>query len=130
MAAKRSRWKSTDAESRPPDPKPPDGEARGQGVGEFCPCHVGWEVFESHVGEVMRAMRDPDRAVRAGALHVFNDAAKMQREADLGFYQADEEDRESRIGEKRAQCFRSVEQRLEARRDSRERRRRRRHGRA
>ena len=51
----------------------------------------------------------------------------MQGEADLGYYQADEEDRESRIGEKRAQRFRSVEQRLEARRDNRMRRRRKRH---
>ena len=130
MAAKRSRWRLTDAESRLPDPKSPDEEARGHGVGEFCPCHAGWEVFESHVGEVMRAMRDPNRAVRAGALHVYHDAAKMQREADLGYYRADEEDRESRIGEKRAQRYRSMEERLEARKGNRERRRKRRRGRA
>jgi hypothetical protein len=58
------------------------------------------------------------------------DAAKMQREADLSYYRADEEDREARIGEKRAQRFRSIEERLEARRDKRMRRRKRRHGRA
>jgi hypothetical protein len=130
MVAKRSRRKLTEAESRLPDPRSPDEEASGHGVGAFCPCHAGWEVFESHVGEVMRAMRDPSRAVRAGALHVFMDAAKMQREADLGHYRADEEDGEARIGEKRAQRFRSIEERLEARRDKRMRRRRRRHGRA
>jgi hypothetical protein len=130
MAAKRSRWKLTDAESHLPDLKSPDEEARGQAVRAFCPCHAGWEAFESHVGEVMRAMRDPSRAVRAEALHVFDDASKMQRAADLSYYQADEEDGEARMGEKRAQPFRSMAERLEARRESRNRRRKRRHGRA
>lgn len=130
MVAKRSRWKLTDAESSLPDLKSPDDEARRHAVGAFCPCHAGWEVFESHVGEVMRAMRDPSRFVRAGALHVFDDAAKMQREADLGYYQADEEDGKARIGEKRAQRFRSMAERLEARKGNRERRRKRRRGRA
>ncbi len=130
MVAKRTRWKLTDPESSLPDLKSPDEEARGYAVREFCPCHAGWEAFEKHVGEVMRAMRDPSRFVRAGALHVFDDAAKMQREADLSYYQADEEDGRARIGERRARSFRSIEERLEARKGKRERRRKRRRGRA
>jgi hypothetical protein len=54
----------------------------------------------------------------------------MHRAADLSYYRADEEDGEERIGEKRAQRFRSMEERLEARKGNRERRRKRRHGRA
>ena len=128
MVAKRSRWQHTDVESCVPDLQSPDEEARGNAVRAFCPCHAGWEAFESHVGEVLRAMRDPSRTVRAGALHVFMDAAKMHREADLAYYEGEEG--EERIGEKRAQGFRSIEERLEARRDNRARRRKRRHGRA
>lgn len=130
MAAKRSRWKLADAESRLPDLGSTDEEARGRAVRAFCPCHAGWEAFESHVGEVLRAMKDPSRAVRAEALHVFEDASKMHRAADLGYCQADEEDGAERLGEKRAQRFRSMEERLEARKGNRERRRRRRRGRA
>ncbi|HWS88708.1 MAG TPA: hypothetical protein VN282_17170 [Pyrinomonadaceae bacterium] len=127
MVAKRSRWPLTDAESRVPDLKSPDEEARGTAVRAFCPCHAGWEAFEAHVGEVLRAMRDPSRAVRAEALHVFEDAAKMQRAADLAYCEGEGEER---IGEKRAQRFRSLAERLEARRDKRARRRKRRRGRA
>ena len=128
MVLKRSRWPKPDVESCLPDLKSPDEEARGNAVRAFCPCHAGWEAFESHVGEVLRAMRDPSRFVRAGALHVFQDAAKMHREVDLAFYE--KEEGEERIGEKRAQRFRSMAERLEARRDKRARRRGRRHGRA
>lgn len=56
----------------------PDGEVRGDAVRSLCPCHAGWEVFERHVGIVLRAMRDGDRAVRAHALHVYEDAARMR----------------------------------------------------
>jgi hypothetical protein len=96
-------------------------------VRALCPCHAGWEAFEAHVGEVLRLLRDPSRAVRAQALHVFEDATRMCETADLDYYK---EDGEERIGEKRAQGFRPMEQRLEARRDRRIRKRRRRHGRA
>src|SRR3712207_6592394 len=98
MVAKRSRWPVPEVESLVPDLKSPDEEARGEAVRAFCPCHAGWEAFESHVGEVLRAMRDPSRAVRAEALHVFHDAAKMHREAELAYC---EEEGEERIGEKR-----------------------------
>ena len=127
MVLKRSKWPKPDVESCLPDLKSPDEEARGMAVRAFCPCHAGWEPFEAHVGEVLRAMRDPSRFVRAGALHVFHDAAKMHREADLAYYEGEGEER---IGEKRAQGFRSMAERLEARREKRARRRKRRHGRA
>ena len=127
MVAKRSRWRHTDVESRLPDLQSPDEGVRGDAVRGLCPCHAGWVAFESHVGEVMRLLRDPSRAVRAHALHVFEDAARMCSAEELGYYV---EGGEERMGEKRAQRFRSMAERLEARRDKRTRRRKRRHGRA
>src|SRR5215207_837340 len=112
MVAKRSRWPVPEVESLLPDLQSPDEEARGGAVRALCPCHAGWEAFEAHVGEVLRLLRDPSRAVRAHALHVFEDAARMCSAADLDYYR---EDGEERIGEKRAAHFRSMEQRLEAR---------------
>jgi hypothetical protein len=125
MVAKRSRWAAPDIERNLSNLQASDEEARGRGVRGLCPCYAGWEVFEAHVGEVLRAMRDPSRAVRAQALHVFEDAARMCSAADLDYYR---EEGEERIGEKRALHFRSKEQRLEARQRSRSRRRKRRPG--
>ena len=97
------------------DPKASGETKRGHGVRSLCPCHAGWEVFEQRVSFVMRALRDPNRAVRADALHVFEDAAVMQFAEDLRYYL---EPGEERIGEKRAR-LRSMADRLVARRDRR-----------
>jgi hypothetical protein len=125
MVAKRSRRPAPGVETLLPDLQSSDEEARGEAVRALCPCHAGWEAFESHVGEVLRMSRDPSRAVRAQALHVLEDAARMCSASDLGYYR---EEGEERIGEKRAARFRPGEQRLEARRDKRLSRRKRRHG--
>ena len=125
MVSKRERWAAPDIKRLLPDLQSPDAETRGDAVRGLCPCHAGWEAFEAHVGEVLRMLRDPSRAVRAQALHVFGDATRMCETDDLDYYK---EDGEERIGEKRAQGFRSMEQRLEARRNSRIRRRKHRHG--
>ena len=125
MGKKRARWAAPNIEQLLPDLQSPDEEARGDAVRSLCPCHAGWEAFEGHVGDVLRMLRDPSRGVRAHALHVFEDAARMQSAADLSYcLEAGEE----RIGEKRAARFRSIEERLEARRSRRDRRRKRRHG--
>jgi hypothetical protein len=125
MVSKRERGAAPQVERLLPDLQSPDEEARGDAVRALCPCHAGWEAFEAHVGEVLRMLRDPSRAVRAQALHVFQDATKMCEAADLDYYK---EDGEERIGEKRAQGIRPMERRLEARRDGRNRRRKRRRG--
>lgn len=88
-----------------------DEEARGNAMRGLCPCHAGWEVFEGHVSDVFRMLKDPSRVVRAHALHVSEDAARMQLAADLSYYlEADEE----RI--RRAAHFPSIVERLKARR--------------
>jgi hypothetical protein len=64
----------------------PEEEERGDAVRSLCPCHVGWEVFEGHVVEVLRALKDRSRGVRAEALHVLGDAARMQHAAEAEHY--------------------------------------------
>jgi hypothetical protein len=114
MVLKRARWATPDIERRLPDLQSPDEVARGNVARSLCPCHAGWEVFEQHVGLVFRLLRDPSHVVRAHALHVFEDAARMQSAEDLRYYL---EAGEEKIGEKRACHFRSMEERLEARRN-------------
>ena len=63
-----------------------DVDGRGDGVRALCPCHAGWEVFEEHVPDVFKALRDGDRGVRADALHVFEDAARMMLRAEAEYF--------------------------------------------
>ena len=125
MGKKSRRWARPDVNDRLGDLKASDEVRRGDGVRSFCPCHAGWEVFEQHVSEVMRLLKDRSRVVRAHALHVLEDAARMQSTADLS-YSLDPG--EAKLDEKRA-CsrYRSMEDRLEARRDKRIRKHKRRH---
>lgn len=120
MVPKRSRWAAPDIERLLRDLKSSDEEARGDAVRGLCPCHAGWDAFEQQVGVVLRSLKDCSREVRAQALHVVEDAARMQIAADLSYYR---ETGEVKMGEKRALGFRSIEQRLAARRDRRIRKR-------
>ena len=123
MVKKRARWAAPDMERLLPDLQSPDEEARGDAVRGLCPCHAGWEAFEGHVSDVLRMLRDPSRGVRAQALHVLGDAARMQHAEELRYYL---EAGEEKIGEKGASVrFRSMEERLEARRDRKVRKRKR-----
>ena len=122
---KRARWAHPDPELRLPDFQSPDEEVRSDAVRGFCPCHAGWEAFEDHVGEVLRMLRDRSRLVRTGALHVFEDAVRMQMAEELK-YELEPDD--ERIGEQRAARFRSLAEKLDARRRSRVRKRKRRYG--
>ena len=125
MGKKQRRWARPDVNEIVRDLQVSDEVRRGDGVRSFCPCHAGWEVFEQHVSEVMRLLKDPSRVVRAHALHVFEDAARMQSAFDLSYSL---EPGEMMLDEKRA-CsqFRSMEERLEAKRDKRIRKRKSRH---
>lgn len=117
MALKRARWPKPDIERAVTDLEVSDEMLRGSAVRAFCPCHAGWSAFEEHVSLVLRGLRDSSRIVRRNALHVFEDAARMQLAEDLLYYI---EDGEEKIGERRACArYRSMEQRLEARRDKR-----------
>jgi hypothetical protein len=95
------------------DVRSPDGEVRGEAVRSLCPCHAGWEAFERHVAVVLRATRDRDRAVRAHALHVFEDAARMQLRGEFDYRLRELEEM---VRRKRASRFRPEEEAVEARR--------------
>lgn len=117
MVTRNTPQATIDHQFLPPDLKASEEGMRDDGVRSFCPCHAGWEVFEKNVSLVLRSLRDPSRVVRAHALHVFEDAARMQSASDLRYYV---EAGDERLDEKRA-CsrFRSMEERLEARRNKR-----------
>jgi hypothetical protein len=107
MASKRrDACPPVDAERLALDMRSPDGAVRGEAVRSLCPCHAGWEVFEGHVGEVLRALRDDDRSVRAHALHVFEDAARMAHVGEAEYYLREVEEAARR---KRASRFRPGE---------------------
>ena len=84
---------------------------------DLCPCHVGFDVFEQNVSLVTRLLRHPNQVVRSHALHILNDAAVMQSKEEL---RNSLEPGEEKIGEKRASArYRSLAERVEARRDNR-----------
>ena len=106
------------------DTKASDATVHGDAVCELCPCHVGWEVFEQNVQVVLRHLRDGSRVVKAQALHVIEDAARMQLAEDLKLQL---EPGEELIGEKHAQHFPSIAERLMASRNIRIKNRKRRY---
>lgn len=114
MGKKLARWARPEIRHIVADLQITDEKVRGDAVRSFCPCHVGWDVFEQHVGSLIRFLRDPNRSVRREALHVFEDAVRMQSAEDLIYYV---EPGEEKIGEKRACHFRPMELRLQARRN-------------
>ena len=126
MGKKMASWPRPDINDLVGRNRVPGDSIPGDAVRSFCPCHAGWELFEQNVVAVLRHLRDPDRRVRADALHVFEDAARMQLAADLKY---SVEPGETKIGEKRASGrYRSIQERLEARRERKRRRQKPRRG--
>ena len=124
MGKKAARWAKPDIKDSVADTKASDADVRGEGVRSFCPCHAGWEGFEQNIRVVLRGLRDPNRKERADARHVFDDAARMQLVEDLKLQL---EPGEELIGQKRAQHFPSIAERLRASRNIRIRNRKRRY---
>lgn len=102
----------------------PDECVRGEAVRSLCPCHAGWEAFERHVGVVLHAVRDRSRVVRAHALHVFEDAVRMQLRGEFDYLL---QEAEERARKKRASRFRPEEVAPAAKGEAEIFRRRRRH---
>ncbi len=102
------------------DLESPDEAVRAGAVRSLCPCRAGWELFERHVREVLRLEKDRSRFVRANALHVFRDAAKMQTDGEL-IYRI--QFAEEKLRKKCASRFRPEEAESEAKRKGKSRRR-------
>lgn len=81
-----------DLETLLPELQSPDEGVRARAAGSLCPCRVGWKLFEQHLHLLSRLMKDKSPAVRAHALHVFEDAARMQNleEAEYRFQSVEE----------------------------------------
>lgn len=111
MRKRAARWVKRDLTDLAADIRVPDESVPGDEVCELCPCHVGWEKFEENVSAVLHHLRAGTRVVKAQALHVYDDASRIEARYDLAYWL---EPGEERIGERRARGLRSIEQRLEA----------------
>src|SRR5262245_4868048 len=123
MGKKQARWARPDSKIIVGNLNVSDEAVRGDAVRYFCPCHGGWELFEQHVDVLTRFLKDPSREVRRQALHVFEDANRMHSRSDLDYSRAHDEEKSR---DKRASRWRSMEERSEALRDSRLKKRKRR----
>ena len=101
--------------------KSPYALVRARTVGSLCPCDKGWELFQQYAHIVSQLTKDSSAAVRASALHVFNDAAHMQSIGDAEYRFQSIEDK---LRKKREPRLRSEEAELELRRTGRFKKRR------
>jgi len=96
--------------------KSPYALVRARTVGSLCPCDKGWELFEQYAHIVSQLTKDSSAAVRASALHVFNDAAHMQSIGDAEYrFQSVEDKLRKKCGPR----LRSDEAEIELRRTGR-----------
>jgi hypothetical protein len=56
----------------------PDEATRAKAVRSVCPCRLGWETFQETMDTLKERAKDSSPHVRAQALHVFEDAYRMQ----------------------------------------------------
>jgi hypothetical protein len=57
----------------------PDEAVRAQAVRSLCPCRVGYSIYQCYAGEVKRLQKDPSELVRKAALHVEEDAFRLEQ---------------------------------------------------
>jgi hypothetical protein len=80
------------------------------------PLPYGWELFERYVDIASQLTKDSCPAVRAGALHIFEDAVLIQSIGDAEYRFQSVEDT---LRKKRAPQLRSEEAEIEVRRSGR-----------
>jgi hypothetical protein len=95
------------------DLQSPDETVRTKAVGSLCPCHAGWERFEQLFSVVSQLTQDSSPAVRVRALHVYEDALKIQSIEDFGHRL---EAVEEKLRQKRASRFGDEEAEFEVNR--------------
>ena len=67
------------------DLQSPDELIRARALGSLCPCRNDWELFEQFVGIVSQLTKDSCPEIRAGALHILADAARIQSLGDAEY---------------------------------------------
>ena len=103
------------------DLQSPDETVRARAVRSLCPCHAGWERFEQLFSVVLGLTQDSSPAVRAHALHVYEDAVKIQSIEDFGHQLVTVEEK---LRQKRASRFGYEEAEFEVKRSDMVKRRR------
>ena len=97
------------------DLRSPNELVRARALGLLCPCRNDWELFEQYVHIVSQLTKDSCPEIRAGALHILQDAALIQSIGDAEYRFQSVEDL---LRKKRAPFSRSEGQ-LEVRRSGR-----------
>jgi hypothetical protein len=110
---KRAACVAVDPERLLSDLQSPVETVRAKAIRSLCPCHAGWEAFEQLIGVVSRLTQDSSPAVRAHALHVYEDALKIQSIEDFGHRL---ETVEEKLRQKRASRFGDEEAEFEVNR--------------
>ena len=75
---KRAAGVAIDSERLLSELQSPDEIVRAKAIRSLCPCHAAWSAFEQFIGVLSRLTQDSSPAVRAHALHVYEDAVKIQ----------------------------------------------------
>ncbi len=57
----------------------PDEQTRARAVRNLCPCRVGYAIYEQYRPEVKRLQKDASALVRKAALHVEEDAFRLEQ---------------------------------------------------
>ncbi len=57
----------------------PDACTRARAVRNLCPCRVGYAIYEQYMPEVKRLQKDKSLLVRKAALHVEEDAFRLEQ---------------------------------------------------
>ncbi|HLV97766.1 MAG TPA: hypothetical protein VKT82_03720 [Ktedonobacterales bacterium] len=57
----------------------PDECTRARAVRDLCPCRVGYAIYEQYISEVKRLQKDASALVRKAALHVEEDAFRLEQ---------------------------------------------------
>ena len=114
---KQNKGSQADAEALRRDLASPDDAARAKAVRALCPCRMGWEAFERNIEAVSKLQKDESPAVRAAALHVFEDAGEME---SSGLPTHRREGANEMLRVKRASRFRKEDEDLDALRRAKE----------
>jgi hypothetical protein len=95
------------------DLQSPDEVVRTRALGSLCPCRSDWELFEQYVSAISQLTKHSCPEIRARALHIFRDAARIQSIGDAEYHFQSVEDV---LRKKRAGILRGEEAQLEVRR--------------
>jgi hypothetical protein len=57
----------------------PDENVRAEAVRHLCPCRVPWSIYQQNLGAVQALQKDSSPQVRRAALHLDEDAIKLER---------------------------------------------------